>query len=259
MNSYFVILRYEIFLLFISPSTYVSSFYFLSLIGVGFRYFIESFIHTDWILAPLSSITLGLFFGSPALVPFLTMRSLAEEKKLGTLETLNTAPINFISLVIGKWTACFLFFTSITLLCFSYPLLFTLLFPTQAINLGFDQIESWAGNLFFILSYGATFTAIGIFSSSLTKNQMVAGMLTFTKLTVLIFIMVFNFKTSSSTYYSSNIQDIIYRCFEFLNNGLTSIENFSLGIIKIKTILYQINLTLFFLMLSVLQIERVNR
>ena len=129
MNSYFVILRYEIFLLFISPATYVSSFYFLSLIGVGFRYFIESFIHTDWILAPLSSITLGLFFGSPALVPFLTMRSLAEEKKLGTLETLNTAPINFISLVIGKWTACFLFL--LQLLCFVFHILCCLHYSFQ--------------------------------------------------------------------------------------------------------------------------------
>ena len=79
MQGYWVILRTELFSLFISPATYVSTFYFLSLLGVGFRFFIESFPETNWILPPLSSLTLGLLF-RPALIPFLTMKTIAEEK-----------------------------------------------------------------------------------------------------------------------------------------------------------------------------------
>ena len=93
MQRYWVILRKELFSLFISPATYVSTFYFLALLGLGFRFFIESFSGTNWILPPLSSLALGLLFGAPALIPFLTMRSIAEERRLGTLETLMSAPV----------------------------------------------------------------------------------------------------------------------------------------------------------------------
>lgn len=102
-QGYWVILRTEIFSLFISPATYVSTFYFLALLGVGFRFFIESFTGTNWILPPLSSLALGLLFGAPALIPFLTMRTIAEERRLGTLETLMTAPVNAVSIIAGKW------------------------------------------------------------------------------------------------------------------------------------------------------------
>ena len=80
MREYLVILRAELFGLFISPATYVASFYFLSLLAIGFRFFIESFATTDWILPPLASLVTGLVFGAPALIPFLTMRSFAEER-----------------------------------------------------------------------------------------------------------------------------------------------------------------------------------
>ena len=99
MRPYLVILKAEIFALFISPSTYVATFYFLSLLGFGFRFFLESFSFTDWILPPLSSLVIGLLFGSPALIPFITMRSFAEERRLGTLETLMSAPIESFVLV----------------------------------------------------------------------------------------------------------------------------------------------------------------
>ena len=52
MSGYLNIFRHEIFILFISPATYVASFYFLFLLGIGFRFFIEGFARTDWILSP---------------------------------------------------------------------------------------------------------------------------------------------------------------------------------------------------------------
>ncbi len=110
MQGYWVILRTELFSLFISPATYVSTFYFLSLLGVGFRFFIESFPGTNWILPPLSSLTLGLLFGAPALIPFLTMKTIAEERRLGTLETLMSAPVNASSIIFGKWSGKLYFF-----------------------------------------------------------------------------------------------------------------------------------------------------
>lgn len=258
MKPYLIILKYELFCLFISPATYVATFYFLSLMALGFRFFIESFASSDWILPPLASLVVGLLFGSPALIPFITMRSFAEERRLGTLETLISAPISIALLVIGKWTACFFFFLFISLLSFCFPLLLLIFFPEQGNNLGFNIISHWIGNGIFLIIFGGSFTAIGIFSSTLTKNLMVAGMLTFSLITVYLSIMTFSFGTDSSVEYSSKLDHFISCCTGSLGNGLEKLEYFSVGLIDISTILNQVVLIVFFLVLSIIKIERIN-
>ena len=258
MRPYLVILKSEIFALFISPSTYVATFYFLSLLGFGFRFFLESFSFTDWILPPLSSLVIGLLFGSPALIPFITMRSFAEERRLGTLETLMSAPIESFVLVLGKWSACYLFFLIITCLSFCYPLLVLIIFPEQGINLGFDKIEYWTGGGLFIILYGGSFTSIGIFASSVTKNQMVAGMLTFTLLTIYISLMAFSFGETTHESYN-HIYNIIEIGLGNLGNGLKKLEQFSVGLIDIATFFNQSVLIIFFLVLTTIQVNRLNR
>ena len=60
---------------------------------------------------------------------------------------------------------------------------------------GFDQIEHWLGGFIFLGTFGASFTAVGIFASSVTKNQMVAGMLTFILLTLYLTVMAFSLES----------------------------------------------------------------
>ena len=52
-----------------------------------------------------------------------------------------------------------------------------IIFPEQAQSLGFNKFEHWISGIVFLMSFGASFSAIGVFASSITKNQMVAGML----------------------------------------------------------------------------------
>ena len=130
MNGYWHIVRYEIFGLFISPATYISCFYFLALLGVGFRFFIEGFTATDWILPP------GIFsnwtdFWSPCINSLSNDRSFAEERRLGTLETMMTAPVGSMALVLGKWTASITFFTIISCMAFCYPFCYAMRFPLK--------------------------------------------------------------------------------------------------------------------------------
>ena len=232
MSGYWHILRHELFGLFISPATYVASFYFLALLGIGFRFFIEGFARTDWILPPLSSLVVGLTtFGAPALIPFLTMRSFAEERRLGTLEALMSAPVGSFGLVLGKWSASLVFFMIICLMALCYPLLLWYGFPEQAMSLGFNHFEHWAGGFIFLTSFGASFTAVGIFSSSLTKNQMVAGMLTFTLLTLYLAVMAFLFGDYRDFSNPSGLKEFIDICLGSLNQGLNKAQHFAVGII----------------------------
>jgi ABC-2 type transport system permease protein len=259
IKGFWVILRFELFALFVSPATYVASFYFLALLGVGFRFFIESFVLTDWILPPLASLVVGLVFGAPALIPFLTMRSFAEERRLGTLETLMSAPVSNLGIVLGKWTASYLFFIFITMASFCFPLIISLCFPEQSQSLGFDKVEQWIGAFSFLLIFGASFSAVGIFASSVTNNQMVAGMLTFTLLTLYLSFMIFYFGENIEFQFFSGFAQIAWSIFGAVFGGLNKMQYFSVGIIDIPTVLYQMVVTFYFLILASTQIDQVKK
>ncbi len=259
MQGFWVILRFELFSLFISPATYVAIFYFLALLSFGFRFFIESFSNTDWILPPLSSLVVGLLFGAPALIPFLTMRSLAEEKRQGTLETLLSTPVSDLSVIFGKWAASYLFFVLISFAAFCFPLLIFFWFPIQASTLGFENLEQWIGCFSYLLIFGASFCAIGIFSSAVSSNQMVAGMLSFTILTVYLALMAFAFGETSELEYSHGIPKLLWACTNSLFSGLNKMQSFSVGLIDIQTVLHQAILTGYFLFLASIQIDRFRK
>ena len=259
MKGVGVILRNELFCLFISTTTYVSTFYFLCILGFGFRLFLESFHTTNWILPPLSCLSVGLIYGSPALIPFLTMRAIAEERRSGTLETLMSAPINAASLIIGKWCASYIFFLLICVGAYAYPLSMCLFYPEQAISLGFNLKEQWLGGITFVMIFGASFTAIGIFSSSITKNQMVAGMLTFSLISIFLGIMSVAYGKIVSVESTNLIKHFFYSISGSISGGLDKLQSFSVGVVHLSTILHQLILVLFFLALATLQIEKMRR
>jgi ABC-2 type transport system permease protein len=104
------------------------------------------------------------------LIPAITMRSLAEEKKEGTFELLATRPITDWQIVLGKY------FAALAIVVFA--LLPTLIYYVSVYQLGITKgnIDSGAvtGSYIGLLLLGGCFTAIGIFSSSVSKNQIIA-------------------------------------------------------------------------------------
>jgi len=122
----------------------------------------------EQIIRPLLSnvAVIGLFF-----IPMITMRLFAEEKRTGTIEMLVTSPVRDVEIVLGKWLA--------SLILYGCLLLFT------AVNFAFlfkygnpDWKPLLIGYLGLLLQAGALL-AIGTFISTLTKNQIIAGAMTF--------------------------------------------------------------------------------
>ncbi|NNE29680.1 MAG: gliding motility-associated ABC transporter permease subunit GldF [Saprospiraceae bacterium] len=107
------------------------------------------------------------------LIPAITMRSFAEENQTGTIELLATRPISDFSIVLGKFLA--------NLMLVAFALLPTVLYYYTVSVLGSPpgNIDGGAvlGSYLGLFLLGAVFTAIGIFSSSLTRNQIVAFVL----------------------------------------------------------------------------------
>ncbi len=115
-----------------------------------------------------------LFYMGPWVFIFLisaiTMRSFSEEKKAGTIETLTTAPISDMSIILGKY------FAGVVLVLFS--LIPTLLYYYTIHQLGYPEgnIDTGAmwGSYLGLLMLGSVFVAIGIFASVITDNQIVS-------------------------------------------------------------------------------------
>jgi ABC-2 type transport system permease protein len=124
----------------------------------------------------LSDFVVKPFFGDIAIVlllmlPLITMRAYAEEKKMGTIELLFTYPISDGAVLAGKFAASM--FTLLTMLVGT--LLPLILLETFA-HLDWGLILSgYLG----ILLLGASFIALGLFTSSLTENQIIAAVLSF--------------------------------------------------------------------------------
>lgn len=108
------------------------------------------------------------------LVPILTMRLLAEESKQKTDQLLLTSPLNVTEIVLGKFFAAVTVFLLTVSITFIYPIILSC-FGTIALP------EIIGGYIGFIL-LGASFIAIGLFVSSLTENQLVAAIITFSSL-----------------------------------------------------------------------------
>jgi ABC-2 type transport system permease protein len=115
----------------------------------------------------LQNVTVVVLF----LMPMVTMRTYAEEKRSGTIELLLTSPITDFEIVIGKFLGAMgLYAAMLAVTLFHLAVLYLYGRPEWK-----PILTSYVG----LLLFGGCFISVGLFISSLTKNQIVAGMVTF--------------------------------------------------------------------------------
>lgn len=132
---------------------------------------------------PEASLRGMLYFMAVILLfvsPFLTMRVFAEEKKSGTMELLKTAPVSDAQLVLGKYLAALIFLFVL--------LLSTVEFPIILMKVGDPDLGPLVLSYLGLFLAGASFIAVGVFTSSLTRSQMIAAIITFILLLTLWFL-----------------------------------------------------------------------
>ena len=171
------------------------------------------------------------------LVPAITMRSLADEKKAGTIEFLLTKPLTDLQIILAKY------FAGITLVLFA--LLPTLLYYYSVYKLGnpignMDAGGMWGSylGLFFLAS---AFTAIGIFASSLSDNQIIAFILA----VFLCFFSYTGFEYISALDLFGKVDDLIQ--FLGISNHYTSMSR---GVIDTRDIIYYLSVNAIFILLT---------
>lgn len=229
---------------FFSPSAYMFCLVFLVLSAVFFRGNITSFIEVTnqplpWpelaVLRTLNKMVIQPFFGQISLLylllPILTMRLLAEERRLHTMELLFSSPVSVSHIVLGKYVAAAILLTLTLLMTLPGPL-YVFLYGNP--DLG-ALVSGYVG-LFFV---GLSFLSLGLFASSLTDNQIIAAMLGF-GLVVLFWII------GGAPYVVGADAGFLLAHFSLLEHFYV----FSKGIIELKDVVFFLSFIFFFLFLT---------
>ncbi len=171
------------------------------------------------------------------LIPAITMRMFSEEKRGGTMELLLTKPVRDIDIIMGKFLA------GVALVLFS--LLPTLIYYFTLSYLGNPpgniDTAGVTGSYFGLFLLGAAFTAIGVFSSSFTENQVTA----FVIAVFLSFLMYFGFNAISKTPVLSHIALLIDQI-----GMMYHYNSMSKGLIDTRDVVYFLSVTAAMLLLT---------
>lgn len=246
MSNVWTIAKREYQLYFSSPVAYMLAFFLLLVIGFFFYYSLQIASSAigmqqgyvpgvDVVLQPMG-VMLVLF------IPALTTRLLAEERRLGTIELLMTAPVRDWELVLGKWLGAFLLLLTFLVVTIIYPMVLN-----QLVSPGIDQGPLVTGYLGLILLCAAT-VAVGVFVSSLFSNQIAAFATTMGVVIFLWWIIGVVGQVASQTGAPADLATYLDYSGHFYNNLMR-------GVIDLRDIVYYLSVTAVSLFLSTISIE----
>ncbi len=234
MKNTIAIMERELFSLFFSPIGYIVIAGFLLITGV--------IVLVTGSIAPGKPATLrSVFDFTPyvltIIIPAISMRTISEEYRSGTIETLTTAPVTDTQFVIGKYLAAMIFYTIM--------LAGTLVYLLLMIMFGNPDVGASLASYLGLLLLGASFMAFGVFTSSLTKNQIVAWMLGMVPLMLFVWFAAFIVQ---------HAQGGVRTAFQKIN-VLRHLDQFNRGLITTESVVFFLATAVFFLFLTTKIVE----
>jgi len=247
MKHFLTLLSHEVRMLLVNPATYIAAMLFLVFMGFIFTGILDSYSKTPQDTSP--AIVFFQFFWFPVvfMVPLLTMKCLADERRAGTLETLFTTPVTTAEVVLGKYGAAYLFYLA---LWGSTGGLFYILRRFSG-DARFIDTGPLIGGYLFIAVSGLLFVAIGVLASALTRNQTVAAILCFVALVLLI----------GGVNYLSGVgwleRDFLHHLKEAVDYArvLAHRDDFTRGVVDARQLLFYLSGTVLALIFSILGVE----
>ncbi len=233
MNGILATYRRELRAFFFSPLAYLILFFFLVVTGAIFFYIVGQLNNP----ASPGGPPLKFFFSATWLMllllgPLLTMRLVSEELRSGSIEVLMTAPVTEGQVIAGKFMAAFTFYAFLWAPTLGYAIMIAL----------YEKVD-WgpvAAGYLGVLLIGALFLAIGIFSSAMTRSQLLAAMMTAALLFVLFLLGVFEGMASN---------ELLKRALGYVSI-FNHIDELASGIVDTRRLVFYLSGTLFFLFLA---------
>jgi ABC-2 type transport system permease protein len=235
-----------------SPIAYVALFVWALLFGIFFYFAFDMFLRqsmrggpemqfgpklsiNEWLIRPVfqNMAVVALF-----IAPMLTMRLFAEEKRQGTIELLATSPITDLQVVVGKFLAAVGLYA---LMILTGLLNLVLVWYYATVKPEWKPVAT--GSLALLL-LGASFLALGLFVSTLTRNQIVAGILSFC-----LFLGIWTLGWADDPMAGPIMKVVAYL-------GLTThMEEMVKGVVDLKDVVYYLSVIVFGLFIAQQSVE----
>tara|TARA_Y100000590_G_C15659336_1_gene991955 strand:- start:58 stop:771 length:714 start_codon:yes stop_codon:yes gene_type:complete len=228
MHSILVILKKELHSFFASPMAYI----FLVVFAIVNGYFFTNtfFLYDQSDMRALFSIVplVFLFF-----IPAVSMGLISREKSLGTIEIISTLPVRDFDIVLGKYLA------ALTLILVALLTTIIHYITLTFVGTNIDHGAVFSGYLGLALM-GGVYAAIGIFSSSLTDNQVIAFIIG------IAIVLIFFLMDQLLVFVPSSMAGIV----QYLSTGF-HLSNISRGVIDTRNLIYFLSMISFFLFLTI--------
>jgi ABC-2 type transport system permease protein len=252
MRNTWIIARRELKSYFSSPIAYLLMAFFALIFGFGFFTATRDFVRfsfqaqmmgrgmpmdiNEQIIRPLLGFasTVALF-----LIPMITMRLFAEEKRTGTIELLMTSPVRDIEIILGKWSAAMMLYISVLMMSMAnIGVLFAFGQP--------DWKPVLVGYLGLALQGGALL-AIGAFISTTTRNQIIAGGATFF---VCLLLWLLSWFTAFDTGAWAQVVNYL--------SIVTHFDSFAKGVIDTRDVVFYLSMIFFALFITSRSMESLR-
>src|SRR4029453_13292864 len=191
MRKFLTLLSREIRSYFSSPIAYIVLVFFLIVSGVDF-YFQISFMNQRAVPYSVQEAffnSVFFWFAFVLIFPLITMRLFAEEFKLGTIEPLMTAPVRDWQVVLAKYFGALIFY----IILWIPTALYFVIFQAITHQPPASSTGAYFGGYLMLLLLGMFYLSIGCFASVLTRNQIVAAIISFATITLLFFLGLVSF------------------------------------------------------------------
>jgi ABC-2 type transport system permease protein len=252
MNNVLTVFRKELNSYFRSPIAYLVLAFFGFLAGYFFYVYVALFVDrsvqsqmsgrsmpmdvNEWVIRPLLAnlSVIGLF-----MIPMITMRLFAEEKRSGTIELLATSPVRDIEVILGKWLAALVLYASaLGLSALSVATLYLYGKPDLA-----PILTGYLG----LLLQGGSLLAVGTFISTTTKNQIIAAFATFA---VCLMLWVLDWVSTFETAAWAKVVAYL--------SVITHFDPFAKGVLDTKDVIFYLSMIFFGLFLTARSMESLR-
>lgn len=231
MNKIIALTKKELHSYFSSPIAYIILIAALSLFNILFFMLIDQ--NREVSLRDIFQVMEFMFI---FIVPLLTMKLLAEEKANGTMEFLLTAPLTPTMIVLGKYLSMLIFYSLLIALTSAYYFIVEYFGEPDPYSILSGYIGIWLEGAFFI--------AIGLLTSSWTRNQIIAAMSSY----FILFSLYFS--TTFTKYFTGFAENFLIQL-----STRTHLENFAIGMITANDILYYLTGIVLCLVLTRISID----
>lgn len=218
------IIKKEVKTYFLSPIGYVYIGLFLAMCSIFFYLDVVNYGSVQFEYMFYSAATILTF-----IIPILTMRMFAEERKTGTEQLLLTSPKRITSIVLGK------FLSAVIVIIISE--IFTLVYLAILFYFGTPHIQTVLVTLLGFLMLAMSYISFGMFASSITENQIIAGVIT-----IGFFIITWFLPNFSSTLSSFSL--------------INMFDKFPQGLIALEEIVTYISFTVLFILFTIIVLQR---